>query len=208
MTPARTSGLKQRPIDRPGARDLRASSRQPLQPHQHGVADGVRHVGLADPPAVGPRVLVERSEQLLDVERDAVRPLVDRLDHVARRRQLAAEDQGRGDGGLVDRQWAQPDLFGVALAEDARPPLAVDAIGRELVGAVARHQDERPLFRVPGQLADHLQAHLVGPVQVVEDEHGRPIDRLQDPVCRRADDQPARAERVAIVPAVDREQVL
>ena len=38
---------------------------------------------------------------------------------------------------------------------------------------------------VPGELADDLEAHLVGPVEVVEDEHRRPVDRLQDPVGDR-----------------------
>ena len=63
--------------------------------------------------------------------------------------------------------------------------------------------------RVAGELADHLEAHLVGPVEVLEDEHRRPVDRLEDAVgdasrtIRRR-----RAERVAVVPAVDREEVL
>ena len=45
-------------------------------------------------------------------------------------------------------------------------------------------------------------------MQVIEDEHRRAIDRVQDPVGRRSNDQPACTEGVPIVQAVDREQVL
>ena len=165
-------------------------------------------MGLSDSPAVRARIVIQRGQQLLDVQRDAVGPLLDRLDHIARSRQLAAKDQRRGDRRFLDRQRTKPDLLGVTLAEDARSPFSVDAIGRELVRPIARHQDERPIFRMTGQLADDLQAHLVGPMQVIEDEHRRAIDRVQDPISRRTDDQPARAEGVPIVPAVDGQQVL
>ena len=61
---------------------------------------------------------------------------------------------------------------------------------------------------VAGQLADDLQAQLVGPVEVIEHQHRRSIDRLEDPVRGRADDEPPRPERVAAVTAIDGEQVL
>ena len=153
-------------------------------------------------------VVVERREQLLDVERDAVRALVHGLDDVARGGQVAAEDQRRGHAGLVERQGAELDLLGVALAEQPRPPLAMDRVDRELVGAVVAQDEQRPVRRVPGELADHLEADLVRPVQVHEDEQGRPIDRLEDPVGGRAHDQPARPEGVAVVAAVDRQEIV
>ena len=67
---------------------------------------------------------------------------------------------------------------------------------------------QRQLRDVAGELADHLEAHLVGPVEVLEDEHRRPVDRLEDPVRHRPDDQTAGAQRVAVVSTVDREEVL
>ncbi len=84
----------------------------------------------------------------------------------------------------------------------------MDRVGRELVGAIAGNEEQRASGSMAGQLADDLEAHLVGPVEIIENEHRRPIDRLQDPVGRRANDEAARAERVAIVPAVDRQKVL
>ena len=154
-TPARTSGLKQRPITAPARATRPRVVGQPVQAHQDRVADGVRHVGLADPPAIGSRIVVEGRQQLLDVQRDAVGPLVDRLDHVARSRQLAAKDQRRRDRGLLDGQRSEPDLFGVALAEDARSPFAVDAVGRELVRRGSRR---------PGAAADRPQWRASSPI--------------------------------------------
>jgi hypothetical protein len=191
-----------RPRDRPGV------VRQSRQAGQDGVADGVRDGRLADPAAVRPRVFIERREELFDVERDAVGAFMDRLDDVPRRRQLAAQDQRRRDRGLLEGQRPQPRLLRVTLAEEPRPPLAVDRAGRKLVGPVVAQDEQRPIRRVPGQLANHLEAKLVGPMEVLEDEQRRSVDRLQDPISRRADDQPPRTQRVAIMPAVDREQVL
>ena len=205
--PARTSGLKHRPTTAAARATFRASSDRPPEPGEDRVADRVRHPGVADPATVGPRVVVERAEQLLDVEGDAVRPLVDGLDDVARRRQLAAEDQRRRDRRLLERQRLEASLPGMALAEHAGTPLAMERIGRELVGAVSRDQEQRSLVRVAGELADDLEAHLVGPMEVVEDEHRRPVDRLEDPIGGGPDEQPPRAEGVAVVRPVHREQV-
>jgi len=42
---------------------------------------------------------------------------------------------------------------------------------------------------VTGELADDFQAHLVGPVEVVEDQHRRSVDRVEDPVGGAANEQ-------------------
>ena len=84
----------------------------------------------------------------------------------------------------------------------------MDRVRRELVGPIAAEEEERQLGPVPGELADDLEAHLVGPVEVVEDQHRRPVDRLEDPVGGRPHDHASRAEGVAVVLTVDREQVL
>ena len=60
---------------------------------------------------VHPRVVVERPEQLLDVEGDAVGPLVDGLDDVPRRRKLPAKDQGGRDSRLLERQRLEAGLL-------------------------------------------------------------------------------------------------
>ena len=40
---------------------------------------------------------------------------------------------------------SEPGLLGVALAEQPRPPFAVDRVGRELVGAIAAEEEQRAL---------------------------------------------------------------
>ncbi len=136
MTPARTSGLKQRPMTAPARATSRASadSLSSRTSTASPMVSGTCASRMRRPSARASSSSAASSSSMWSG--NAVRPLVDGLDHVARRRQLAAQDQRRGDAGLVDRQRSQPDLLGVPLAEDARPPLAVDAVGGELVAAV------------------------------------------------------------------------
>jgi len=61
---------------------------------------------------------------------------------------------------------------------------------------------------VTGKLADHLETELIGPVQVVEDEHSGPVDRLEDPIRDRTHDHASGAEGIARMPAIDREEIL
>ena len=126
MSPARTSGTKQRPITAPA----RATAR--------GVGTGARSrartassivsgtCAVADRAPVRPRLVAERPEQLLDVERDAVGPLVDGVDHLARRRQPGPQDQRHDERRLVVRERRQPRLLGQPLAQQPRSPLALD----------------------------------------------------------------------------------
>ena len=92
---------------------------------------------LADPASVAQLLVVEGRKQLLDMERDPVRPQVDGRDDVARRRQLATEDQRRRGRRLLEGQRLEPGLLGGPLAQQPRSPLAVERVARELVGAVA-----------------------------------------------------------------------
>ena len=194
--------------DGAGAGERPCVGREAGQARQHRVGDRVGDVDVADPPTVGAGLVIERREELLDVERDPVRPRVDRLDDFPGSRQLAAQDQRRREARLVSREGAQPDLLGEPLAQQARPPLAVDRVDRELLAAIVGDDDERQVREVAGELADHLEAHLVGPVEILEDEHRRSVDRLEDAIRHVPDDQPPGAQPVAVVPAVDREEVL
>ncbi len=142
------------------------------------------------------------------MQRDAVRAFVHGLDDLARGRELAAQDERRRHPGLFEGERSKPNLVRMALAEDPGPPFAVDAIRGELVGAIVAHQQQRPVGDVASQLADHLQAHLVGPVEVLELQHRRAVDAVQDPVRGRPDDQAPRAQRIAVMAAVDRQQIL
>ena len=95
----------------------------------------------------------------------------------------------------------------MTLAQDARPPFTMDAVCGEFVTPVVGQHEQGPFGHVASQLADDLQAHLVGPMQVAEDQHRGPVHLLQDPVGRGADDQASRAQGVAVMASVDREEV-
>ena len=99
-------------------------------------------------------------------------------------------------------------FLGVPLAQErARHSRWIVSDGK-LVGPVTADQQQRPVGRMARKLADHLEAQLIGPVEVVEDQHRRPVDRFEDPVRGGADDQPPRPERIAVVVAIDRQEVL
>ncbi len=105
--------------DRAGAgRGLRLG-RQAREPDQDRVLDGVRDAGFADRGAVDARLGAERAEQLLDVERDAVGPLVHRGRDVARRRQPGTEEEGRDEGRLAGIERHDPELLGDPLGDQA-----------------------------------------------------------------------------------------
>ncbi len=83
----------------------------------------------------------------------------------------------------------------------------MDRIGRELVRAISAQEEQGLVSAVAYQLADHLEAELVGPVQVVEDQERRPVHRVEDPVGGAPDEQAPRPEGVAVVDSVHRQQV-
>ena len=54
-----------------------------------------------------------------------------------------------------------------------RAPLDEAGIGRDLLDPERRDDEQRGVGEPPGQRADHLEAQVVGPVQVLEGEKGR-----------------------------------
>ena len=178
--------------------------RQARDAREHRVLDRVRHLRVADGAAVRPGLVVERGEQLLDVERDAVRPLVDGVDDLARRRQAGPEDERDHERRLVLREGLEAGLLGEPLAEQAsratrggssRP--AARRAGTRRARSSGRSSPEAR------ELADDLEAELVGPLEVVEGEQRRPVDGLDDAVGDVVDEDPPRSERVCAAAAVD-----
>ena len=93
MIPARTSGTKQRPTIRAGSRDRLGLGRTVGQPGKHRVLDRLGNARLADGEAVRPRIVTQRTKQLLDMERDPVGPFVHGSRNLARSGQTRIEDQ-------------------------------------------------------------------------------------------------------------------
>ena len=169
--------------DRAGPGDrLRLGGPSWREAREDGILDGVRHGRLADGEAVGPGLGAQRAEQLLDVERDAVGPLVDRLDDFAWGGQPRIEDQRRHKGGLGRVERREADLFGDPLGQKAGSPVAEVHPGRGLVGAVAADEHERPIARPAGELGDDLETQVVGPLEVLERQQRRLRQRGKDVV--------------------------
>ena len=108
------------------------------------------------------------------MERDAVRPLVDRGRDVERRRQPGVEDERRDQRRLGRIERGEPNLLGDPLGDQPGPPLTQARAARDVVGAVVAGQQESAVAGPAGELGDDLEAHVVGPLQVLEAEHRRP----------------------------------
>jgi len=137
---------------------------------QHRVAQRVRHRGGLDRRAGlrGQGVLVDGGEEFLDMQRDPVAALVDRLHHLGR---SGPAEQRAGHGrGLGQPQPRQPDLLGQPLAQQPGSQVAHWQPGIQLIAAVGARDQQRPGREPAGQVAEHIQAQLVGPVQVFEND--------------------------------------
>ena len=113
--------------------------------------------------------------ELLGVERVALRPLEQRLLGLGRE-QRALEDVRDEDSGLLLRERGEADRRGVELAAaPAGPPL-------EELRPRAADDEERDAAQPVDELVDEVEQALVGPVQVLEHEHERPLlgERLEE----------------------------
>ena len=193
--------------DGPRPSDRARVVREAPDAREHRILDRVGNLGGADRATVRPGVLVQRGEQLLDVEGNAVRALVHGGDDLARCRQAGPQDEGDDERRLVLREGLEARFLGQSLADQPRPPLAVHRSERQLVQAVGPEQEQRPLAPEARQLADDFEAELVGPLEIFEGEQRRLIDGLDDAVCDLVHEHPARPQRVRTAAALERQQV-
>jgi hypothetical protein len=145
--------------------------RQATDPRQRRVLEGLRHGRVQDGPAIRKPLSAERAAQLLDVQRDAVRPCVDGVDDVARGRQSRPEDQRGHERRLVTAQPTEADLLGDPLRHQPRSPLAQHRPVECLVASIRPDDQERPVARLASQLGQGLQAKVIGPLQILEGQH-------------------------------------
>ena len=104
------------------------------------------------------------------MQRDAVAALVDRRYHRLARQAEHRADQARG---LDQSQARQPDLLGEPLAQQPGPQLTHRQCRIELVAAVRADNEHRPRRKAPGQVAQYIQAQLIGPVQILQHDQDR-----------------------------------
>ena len=179
--------VEARPRHRGGLGGGARRVRQPGRAQEHRVADGLGHRDLAvageleaarargQPPAG-----LQRAGQLLDEERHALCSVVDRPRQ--RGRQRRAEDL-LGERRRPARR-ASGSSASSRSARDAAQLVAQAAQGmraRDLVGAIGAHDEDRQLAQRVGERAEQLQGGVVGPLQVVEEDHRRASPRRSSP---------------------------
>ena len=84
----------------------------------------------------------------------------------------------------------------------------MDRVDGQLVDPIGPDQQHRPFAYQPRELADHLEADLVRPLQILEGEQGRPIGGGDDRVREIPDQHASRAERVAAIAPAHLEKLL
>ena len=130
-----------------------------------------------------PGVLRGDPGELLGVERIPAGPLEQRRLHVRRQHRLG-EQRVDEACGLVLRQRRQRHRRRVQLASaPARPP-------RQQLGPRRADEEHRHAGRPLDEVVDEVEQALVGPVQVLEDEHERPA------VAERLEEAPPGRERL------------
>ena len=82
--------------------------------------------------------------------------------------------RGAGHGrGLVQAQPRQPDLLGKPLGQQAGTQLTQRQAGAQLVAAVRTGDQHLPTRDPARQMAQHIKAQLIGPVQILENDQHR-----------------------------------
>ena len=105
------------------------------------------------------------------MQRDTVGTGVDRRHELSRDRQA---ERGAGHGrGLVQAQAWQPDFLGQPLGQQPGPQVTQRQAGIQLVAAVRARDQHGPVRDPARQMAKYVEAELVGPVQVLQDDQHR-----------------------------------
>ena len=115
--------------------------------------------------------VLDGARQFLDEEWHALGPVVHRERERGRQRLAQKLGGQRGSGvGIerLERQLAQRPAAAQLVAQAAQRMRA-----RDLVGAIGPHHEDRELAQRIGERPEQLQGGVVGPLQIVEEDHGR-----------------------------------
>jgi hypothetical protein len=148
--------------------------------------------GQAAPVAVA---LAGGGEQLLGEERVALRAAEDPLDKVVVG--ARAEDAGQQVGDVGAAEAAHLEPVGPAAAVQSGQERTEGMAAVQLVGAVGQHE-QQPSLQIADQEGEQIQGRAVGPVHVLDHQHGRgpPGEALQQgEECLEQPGLPPRAGR-------------
>jgi len=157
---------------------------------EDGILDRVGYLRIADRPRAGAGSVSDHTEQLLDVEGNAIGALVHGLHDLAWRREAGVEDERRRHAGLVECERFEAHFLGQTLGEQPCAPVAQDGARPKLVVAIRAEEEHGSATDVARQLADDLEAEVVSPLEVLERKDGGAVDRLHDPLDDVADEEP------------------
>jgi hypothetical protein len=168
--------VERSPDDRRGAGDPdgRRGARRQTRPDQG--AERVRGAGGRDRITLAEgRVAAvgQDTQQLLDMERDAIRADLDRVGDVLGDRTRGPRDGRDHRRGLLRLEATQAQLLGESLGDQASAPLAHRDPRVELVASEGPDDQHRQVARSAGQRAQDLQGQVVRPMQVLQPEQDR-----------------------------------
>ena len=139
---------------------------QQIDARQQHVAQGWRQVIVLDPP------VSHRAQQLLDEQRNPLRPLEQQVDELA----VGALIEDRLDLG-ADLLGAEPLELQPLHRALLVPPSGHAAKRMRPVQLVVAHRadQQRVTGQSPHEQCDQVERRAVGPLHVLEDEHQRPL---------------------------------
>ena len=160
--------------------DREAVAAERTRPGQQRLAHRDGHLDLGEVAAlpvvltlVDVAALDQDLGQLLDEERVPARALDDEIGEVVAHLR-AVEHAGEHRADVLAGQRLERDLRGPALAAQLGEDREQGVAPVHLVGAVGGHDEDRQVGQLTGQVGEHPQAVLVGPVNVLEQQHPAP----------------------------------
>jgi drug/metabolite transporter (DMT)-like permease len=175
---------------RTDAGDLLGCLRPASKPIEDRLLDRVRDARITDIVRRRGVPVAEHPDQFLDVERDAVSSRLDRGHEIGGRR-LTAHQQPGHPGRVLARQRREPDLLRVALPEKACPPGPEAGMWTQEVDSIGADEERGDIAQPPGHACEHLQAQVVGPVEVFEPDEARRLGEVGEQVGDVEHEQPA-----------------
>ena len=139
----------------------------------------------------------QRLERLLDKKRVALGHGIDRFEHLRPERALQGEDGTDLGIDIADREARQGDLRAQALT--IKRGQEGGQLGMHLIAAIGQQQQDGQCWNVAGQREQDLQAGLVAPVQVFDDQQQRRCPAARGRALRRVRQLHQRQSQLALI---------
>ena len=137
------------------------------------------------------------------MQRDAIGPLEDGGDDIARRRTVQVEDLARHERGFVEREAPKSDLFGEPFGQESCAPLPHGDAWVEFVAPIRGHDEQWQTGEPAGKPGKDLQAEIVRVGQVLQGNDRRSAPDRRQELDDVEDQQPALTAAVTLPDVLD-----